>query len=88
MVRVIDQHSDQLFIDMRRATQLIQRLIAGSLSSTISATCVSISAELLIASDILSDSTIRTYIEKRWCNTSQFLQITGLKISNPRYLSI
>lgn len=49
MVRVIDQHSDQLFIDMRRATQLIQRLIAGSLSSTISATCVSISAELLVS---------------------------------------
>lgn len=55
MVRVIDQHSDQLFIDMRRATQLIQRLIAGSLSSTISVTCVSISAELLEASEILFD---------------------------------
>lgn len=85
MVRVIDQHSDQLFIDMRRATQLIQRLIAGSLSYTISATCVSISAELLVASDILSDSNV---LEKRWCNPNQFLQITGLKSPNPRYFSI
>lgn len=65
MVRVIDQHSDQLFIDMRRATQLIQRLIAGSLSSTISATCVSISAELLVASDILSDSIIQTLVQSQ-----------------------